>query len=148
MDKAVQKHYDNWYPQIKECSADDPSKPMLKEISQYRKTSQFNDGKTAILGLRSRVFQNYMLVTKVEEFILCISAIKITNFTPKMHEKEVETAKRMHEIKTEFENNRGTHCKNLLREMNAINTETRDTSIMKRVTKCHEFLKSIHECKC
>jgi hypothetical protein len=85
------------------------------------------------------------MVAKVEEFIMCISALKISNFFSKIQEKEVEVHKKMTEVKNDFENTRLVHCKNLLREINAIKTETRDTSIAKRVTKCHECLKSIHD---
>jgi hypothetical protein len=114
-------------------------------VQKYRKSSQFDEGKSAIMGLNSKISQIKLMIWKVEEFIMCIENLKITCFVPKMQEKEIEIQRKMFELNVEYENNRLNHSKNLSREMNAIKTEIRDSSITKRVIKCHEYIKLIQD---
>ncbi|KAI8911485.1 hypothetical protein EDD86DRAFT_263921 [Gorgonomyces haynaldii] len=151
MDTSVNKCFDHWYPLIKEsCKPDvpnsDPAKIMRQEIEQYRKTAQFVDGKTSIISLRSKVSRNHTITSKVEEFVLCVTALKMGVLMPKLQEQEVQIVNRMAELKQEFDNTRQVHERNFNKELQAIKTETRDTSIHKRVVKCHELIRQINEC--
>lgn len=145
MDALVTDRFNYWYSLINECSFEDPKKEMQNEIKKYRKTSEFENGKLAITGLKSKVFQNQLMISKVEEFLMMIPALKITYYFPKLHEKEVDVQKKINEINKEYEISRSAHSKNLIKEMNAIKTEIKDTSISKRVLKCHEFLQLIND---
>nr|KAJ3419910.1 hypothetical protein HK105_006354 [Polyrhizophydium stewartii] len=137
-----------WLPSLKECdvkSEQELDKIMQDEIKQYRKTSEILAGKRAGMLLALQASRNHSVLDKIAEFIVCLLATKV-EYAERMAETELEIVTQLHEISEETETERKNIDKHLVKELNVIRAETRDGSIVKRLAKCQDLLKSIDDC--
>jgi hypothetical protein len=119
---------------------------MIDEIKLHRKTNKLVEGKTSILSLKSKFLRNNLAVRQIEEFVMCIAAARLGYLIPQLQQKEFSIMENLSLIHQENEAVREAHLKNLSREIAAIKTEARDTSVLKRVSKANEFLQLLNRC--
>lgn len=117
----------------------------LDAINEYRQTDLFTSGKLALLSLPSKANINHLIISTVEEYILCIAALKESHVIPRLQELQVLVSKKLFELSYDNDQSRDIVLKNFGKELNAIKTETRDAAILKRIEKCREYLKSVDD---
>ncbi|XJO75720.1 hypothetical protein BDV3_006352 [Batrachochytrium dendrobatidis] len=148
MDNSVKNLIEFWFPSFEECETktkEELDVTIQNQVKTYRKTAEILAGKRACILLSSQASRNRVVLEKVAEFIVCLLAIK-AEFSDHLAVAELDTVAHVHDISADFLVEKTTTEKALQKEMAAIHTETRESLITQRLSKCQELFKAIDNC--
>ncbi|KAI8895320.1 hypothetical protein BC833DRAFT_168236 [Globomyces pollinis-pini] len=142
----ISNAYKYWLPRVKECSEQGAS-TLLDEINGLRKSSEIANGKHASISLYSKAARNNHLLSKIMEFLCCISLTKEQLINGQLLEVEVDIVSQLRDLNLQYESNKSGLEKDLQMEVSSLRLETKEILIKKRLQKSKEFIKSIIESK-